>query len=163
MSSPCDFVTTPDAHRPGAVREGSRSPPAGDLELQPSAASLDRKTVTMKDPRHGTCVALPMRPMPKHPTRISALLGALALHSATVACTSDVSLPAPGAAVPAVEKAPATVSRRADVNALKGWRRKLYGEIALDVKHGKHGSRISETLWLNEQIFYRKPSVRVSI
>lgn len=120
MSSPCDFVTTPDAHRPGAVREGSRSPPAGDLELQPSAASLDRKTVTMKDPRHGTCVALPMRPMPKHPTRISALLGALALHSATVACTSDVSLPAPGAAVPAVEKAPATVSRRADVNALLG-------------------------------------------
>ncbi|MCP5084626.1 MAG: ribonuclease D [Alphaproteobacteria bacterium] len=26
---------------------------------------------------------------------------------------------------------------QANVNALKGWRRKLYGEIALDVKHGK--------------------------
>ena len=26
---------------------------------------------------------------------------------------------------------------QADVNALKGWRRKLFGELALDIKHGK--------------------------
>ena len=29
------------------------------------------------------------------------------------------------------------VSDNADVRALKGWRRKIFGDLALDIKHGK--------------------------
>ncbi|MCP5119721.1 MAG: ribonuclease D, partial [bacterium] len=45
---------------------------------------------------------------------------------------------------------------QADVNALKGWRRKLFGEIALDVKHGK----LSVSLEDGEVVIEPRPAAR---